>query len=242
MDKPYIKKHSEIEEYAAWIVDGKYIRENIDSEFTNFSQHWESKYIPKNEFWIDKEMAEGEIEFYIKHLLVEIKLMADGMNRKKTSRKDAREIANYIEKRERMESEKIKKAVGKDNEITEKEAVSKVKKELLETYSGKMVSVWIVDGELARSLFFLNFTEGGHNFVYNFIPENEVWIDDDISPLERKFILLHELYERYLMAVKKWTSYDKAHARASRLEYFYRKHPENLDINLKYCVKLNNGG
>jgi hypothetical protein len=42
------------------------------------------------------------------------------------------------------------------------------------------VSVWIVNGRLVRSLFDIDFTEGGHDHVYEFVPENEVWIDDAI--------------------------------------------------------------
>ena len=44
------------------------------------------------------------------------------------------------------------------------------------------VSVWIVKGRLVRSAFDADFTEGGHDRVYHFVPKNEVWLDDDLGP------------------------------------------------------------
>ena len=59
------------------------------------------------------------------------------------------------------------------------------------------VSVWIVDGRLVRSVFDIDLTEGGHDYVYEFVPENEAWIDNDLDEVERPYVLL---YERNLMA------------------------------------------
>ena len=49
------------------------------------------------------------------------------------------------------------------------------------------VSVWIVSGRLVRSLFDIDFTAGGHDYVYEFVPENEIWIDNDIVEAERGY-------------------------------------------------------
>ncbi|MFH1175342.1 MAG: hypothetical protein V1698_01305 [bacterium] len=230
---PYIKECDQIGDFAVWIVDGNYIRGAIDEQFTNFGHHREFNYIPKNEFWIDKESAEGETKFFTEHLYIENQLMASGIERKK-----ARDIANGIELEERKKDHSVQKNFKKLEEGKYQEVLEKIHKKKLKSYSEK-IDVWIVDGALARSLFFMNFTAGGHSAVYDFIPENEVWIDDDISPKERKFILIHELYERYLMKIKGWKSYDKAHAKASLLEYFCRKHSKSTDLFLKECLKLN---
>ena len=88
------------------------------------------------------------------------------------------------------------------------------------------VSVWIVNGRLVRSVFDIDFTAGGHDKVYEFVPENEVWIDDDIVEIERGYVLLHELHERNRM-IKGWT-YNKAHAESSKMEYHCRHHPDEL--------------
>ncbi len=223
MKKPYVKKYCTISKFVVWIVDGKYIRSNLDEEFTNFGQHYRFKFIPKNEFWIDKERGVGDEEkYYTDHLLVENRLMAKGWSYDR-----AIERADLIERGERKKSDIIKN-VKKQNLII------KVHRKLLKFYS-KKISVWVVNGKLVRDLFYIDFTEGGHDKVYPFIPPNELWIDDDLSLRERKFILLHELHERKLMA-KGW-SYDRAHHDSSIIEYFCRHHPEQLDNKLKTEIK-----
>jgi hypothetical protein len=83
-----------------------------------------------------------------------------------------------------------------------------------------------VNGRLVRSVFDIDYTEGGHDYVYEFVPANEVWIDDAVEEPERPFVLLHELHERNLMA-KGWP-YSKAHADSSRIEYRCRHYPDEL--------------
>ena len=62
------------------------------------------------------------------------------------------------------------------------------------------LSVWIINGRLVRSGFDDDFTEGGHDYVYEFVPRDEIWIDNDLEEVERPYVLLHELHERNLMA------------------------------------------
>ena len=81
-----------------------------------------------------------------------------------------------------------------------------------------------------RSVFDVDFTEGGHDYVYEFVPQNEVWIDNDLEEAERPYVLLHELHERNLMA-KGW-SYSKAHEDSSKIEYHCRHHPNELHAEL----------
>ena len=64
------------------------------------------------------------------------------------------------------------------------------------------VTVWIVNGRRVRSTFDIDFTEGGHDKVYEFVPGKEVWIDDAIIPLERGYVLLHELHDT--LAAEGW--------------------------------------
>jgi len=211
MKKPYIKKVKKVEETNVFIVDGRFIRTNIDKEFTNFGQHYRFPFIPQDELWIDKERVSGELDFFVTHLIVERKMMEQGK-----SYKEAIDIADEIEKKERAKSElsKMIKRLPKDERL---EKVKKVK-----LISAGKISVWLVSGELVRSLLYIDFTEGGHDKVYSFVPENEVWIDDDLSLPERKFIIAHELNERWLMSRGK--NYNSAHFPSSSLEFFCRKH------------------
>lgn len=228
MKKPYLKRYTSISGFTVWVVDGKYIRENIDEEFTNFGANYRFKFIPEKELWIDKEYGEEkEIDYYVLSLMTMIKLLSKGK-----THKQALEIADKIEQRERKKSLHFK-AIKQ-----EKDKIQKIHKKLIKEYSKGKIKVWIVKGVLVRDLFFLDFTEGGHNKVYSFVPENEVWLDDDLSRKERKFVLLHELHERNLMS-KGW-KYTKAHFDSSDIEYHCRHHPEQTSSAIKVELKKAN--
>ena len=226
---PYIEKITTVSDIDVWIVDGMYIRTNIEREFTNFGQYYRFKFIPKNEFWIDKEKIGGEDDFYIEHMLVENRLMEEGM-----PYEQAIDKANRAEKKLRKEVLLAKEEIRPD--MTKAEYIEKAHKKLLTKYSNG-VKVWIVDGALVRTVFFMDFTEGGHDQVYKFVPKGEVWLDDDLSEKEIKLILLHELHERCLMS-QGW-DYDTAHRKASSIEYHCRHHPEDLEKKLDEEIEKN---
>lgn len=217
---PYLEKVGQRGRITVWIVDGTYVRTNIDEEFTNFGHHHSFAFIPDNEFWLDREGKRDEVKFFIDHLLIEHRRMAKGVPYDK-----ALEAADRAEMAERKKSGDIKK-------LTEGKGLPDAKKvhvTLWKSLSGGVV-VWIVDGRLVRSVFDVDFTEGGHDHVYEFVPQNEVWIDNDLEEAERPYVLLHELHERNLMA-KGWT-YDRAHEESSKLEYHCRHNPNELHLAL----------
>lgn len=217
----YIEKIDERGNIQVWIVDGAYIRSHIDEEFVNFGQHYRYPYIPLNKFWIDREAEHDERQFFIDHLLVENRLMAAGLPYEKALPK-----ADQVERKERRRAGDISFLTHHGRKLPDLTGVH----ERLWKKLGNGVSVWIINGRLVRSVFDIDFTEGGHDRVYEFVPENEVWIDDAIFESERGYVLLHELHERNLMAGG--LPYDKAHAESSRLEYFCRHHPDELHDKL----------
>jgi hypothetical protein len=83
------------------------------------------------------------------------------------------------------------------------------------------VKIYKVDGDYVRSNTFVDFTEGGHFYVYKFIPENEIWIDILPKMVDMVCNLAHELYERYIMKYDK-LNYNDAHDKALSLEYRLR--------------------
>jgi hypothetical protein len=214
---PYIKKIDQIGDIAVWIVNGPYIRGHVDEEFTNFGQHYAFDYIPVNEFWIDREAAHDETRFFIDHLLVENRLMAKGVPYDR-----ALVQADKEERKERRRAGDIGKLTHHGQQLPDAKDVHEELWKKLENG----VSVWIVNGRLVRSAFDIDFTEGGHDHVYEFVPQNEVWIDDAIEEEERGFVLLHELHERNRMA--NGMPYSQAHEESSRLEYRCRHHPDEL--------------
>ena len=214
---PYLKVIEQRGDLKVWVVDGAYVRGHIDEEFTNYGQHYRFNYIPKGELWLDREAAQDETQFFIDHLLAEHRLMAKGAPYEK-----AIVEADRIERKERRSAGDFRLLRKRGHALPDAERVHKRLWKQLENGVG----VWIVSGRLVRSVFDVDFTEGGHDYVYEFVPENEVWIDDDIEEEERGYVLVHELHERYLMA--KGQPYSKAHADSSRIEYHCRHHPDEL--------------
>jgi hypothetical protein len=213
----YIEKVDERGNLQVWIVDGTYIRSHIDEEFTNFGQHYRYSYIPINELWIDREAEHDERAFFIDHLLVEYRLMAGGM-----PYENALPKADQAERKERRRAGDVSQMTHHGQTLPDGKDVHERLWKKLENG----VSVWVVNGRLVRSAFDIDFTEGGHDYVYEFVPENEVWIDDAIMEAERSYVLLHELHERNRMATG-WP-YNKAHAESSKLEYHCRHHTDEL--------------
>jgi hypothetical protein len=214
---PYLEKDDTRGDYQVWIVDGAFIRGHIDEEFTNFGQHYRYPYIPQNEFWIDREAEHDERLFFIDHLLVEHELMAKG-----ASYADAITQADQVERKERRRSGDVRKVTHQGQQLPDPGVVQEHLWKKLENG----ISVWIVNGRLVRSAFDIDFTAGGHDHVYEFVPTAEVWIDDAIEEKERGFVLLHELHERNRM--EKGMPYSQAHAESSRLEFHCRHHPDEL--------------
>jgi len=214
---PYIRRLDERGDLQVWVVEGSYIRGHVDEEFTNFGQHYRYPYIPLNELWIDQENGSNEQEFFIDHLLTEHRLMAKGV-----PYEEALFEADRAERKERRRAGDVRRLTRRGHKLPDGLEVHKRLWKMLENG----VSVWIVDGRLVRSVFDVDFTAGGHDFVYEFVPQNEVWIDDAIMETERPYVLLHELHERNWMAAGR--PYGEAHAESSRLEYRFRHHPDEL--------------
>ena len=214
---PYIRRLDHRGKLTIWEVDGPYIRAKLDEEFTNFGQHYRYAYIPANEFWLDVEAEHDERAFFIDHLLVEHRLMAHGM-----PYENAIVVADREERNQRRRARDVAKLTNRGRRLPNGAEVHVRLWKKLENG----VSVWIVNGRLVRSVFDIDFTAGGHDYVYEFVPQNEVWIDDDIVEAERGYVLLHELHERNRMATG-WT-YSKAHQESSKLEYHCRHHTDEL--------------
>ena len=205
---------------STWIVNGSYIRRNLDEEFSNFGHHWSIASIPKDEIWLDQEADPDEQRFFVAHATLERALMARGKDYD-----TARAAGNLAERRLREKSGDIQKvAPGKSLP-----QAARVHLRLWKTL-GNGVQVWFVKGRLVRSVFDIEFTEGGHEHVYEYIPKNEIWIDDDCHDDENSFVLFHEMHERNLMA--DGMDYDAAHEESSRLEKRYRLHPDQLHAAL----------
>lgn len=77
--------------------------------------------------------------------------------------------------------------------------------------------VVLVNGDQVKLDHLMDFTEGGNPERYDFVPDDEVWIDSNASDSNRRYIALHELCETFLMK-ERGLSYEKAHARCNEIE------------------------
>lgn len=201
---------------TVWWVSGQYVRTFIDEEFTNFGQHFRFPYIPENEFWIDHERSDGETKFYVEHMKVEWSMMRQGK-----PYEDAIVEADKVERELRRMDGDLKKITNPHGLVDP----DMVKKRIIKGLKNG-VKVWEVDGRLVRSGFNIDFTQGGHEYVYEFVPQNEVWVDDDVAYKEWGFVIVHELHERNQM--EQGMPYDDAHAESSAIELHCRKNPDEL--------------
>ena len=213
---PYLRRLEQRGRLTIWLVDGDYIRKNVNEEFTNFGHHWTIREIPADEIWLDVEGHPDEQRFFVSHALAERALMERGK-----TYEQARVAADTLEREMRSRAGDLGRARHGRDEVRPEAMHARLWKAL-----PGGVHVWFVNGRLVRSVYDVEFTEGGHDYVYEFVPQDEVWIDDDVHEDERGFVLFHELHERRLMA--QGMDYDSAHADSSRLERHYRNHPAQL--------------
>lgn len=230
MKKPYKKKVGKIGDLTVWIVDGSYVRKNIDEEFTTCGEHYVIHKIPRNELWFDSGINKDDEKYFIDYILTEYQFMSKGY-----SYETAWKEGNKVQKREREKDKGFKKIKKLDVKESYK-IIQRIHKKLIKKYSNNL-QVWIVNGKIVRDFFFIDFVDGGHDKVYSFVPQNEIWIDENVVNKERKFVLLHEAHERYLMS--KGLNYRKAHFDSSMIEHRYRTNPKNVDKAININIKKN---
>ena len=224
----YIRKIREIGKVAVWLVDGAKVRVDLDENFSEFGDKPEFFVIPTNEYWIDNDTKEEEWKFFIDHMIIRNRELKSGKTFDIANR-----IADGIETRERDKEIHMRKCDVKKHDP---KIIERVHQEPWKEFSDK-VTIWIVDGKIVRDLLYVEYTEGGHDRVYSFIPDNEIWIEKNLTWEERKFILAHELHERYLMG--EGDDYHHAHWGATIIEDRFRENPEGLIERIKEEVKKN---
>jgi len=191
---------------SVYLVDGNWIRDYEDVNFINRGQHYEFKFIPEYELWIDNIVQKVDWPFLIDGLLVQRRAMKRGVSLKKAEA--------LGEKKMRSERHKFLRDVM---HIEPKDV--DIKKKLWKKIGD--IKVYIVDTNKVDEHYLVDFTEGAHAYAFGFIPKKEIWIGNDVHERERPWVLLHEYTEMLLMRDKHW-SYPKAHKRANVVEHLAR--------------------
>jgi|GEM_PF-5116344 len=66
-------------EFKIFLVNGEFVRNNLEIDFTMGSNPHVSNFIPKGEIWLDDRLTENDIAALIHHEIVEARLMRKGM-------------------------------------------------------------------------------------------------------------------------------------------------------------------
>jgi hypothetical protein len=218
LHKRRVLTHSD---YTVYAVNALAVR-NVaqpDEEFGNFATRDDfPDLIPEGEIWISEKLAEREGVFFIANALTQLTLQAGGAPPER-----AYEEGLAVE---RMLREKLNGVAFRDGKPHKK-----VPDEIyLERYAELPdpkgpVEVWVIDGNLARSYYKTDYTEGGHGYVYPWVPRPEIWVEDGVDRRELPFIVTHEYLERRLMRDEEM-GYDPAHEVCSKVEFDLRKRGE----------------
>lgn len=99
------------------------------------------------------------------------------------------------------------------------------------------LTVWLVDGDYVRDNISVDFIGGGHDLVYDYVPVNEIWIDNGTNKEEIKYYVIHEIYERGIML--DGMGYDEAHEEANEVEEAFRANPGDVAWFLELALAKN---
>jgi hypothetical protein len=168
------------------LVDGFKIRNTLDIEFGAVGDRSLYPYIKTGEVWLDRSF----------------KAEKDWLLNRFRLKKSLTRRYGYERAKSKMRPAKTGAAPGR------------CLRELI-TALGR-TRIYLTDGATVRRTLDPNFCFGGHWLVYDYIPKNEVWLDDAADPRELKYILVHELYELELMRGGK--EYSDAHDYANAAE------------------------
>lgn len=184
-----------------WQVDGSALRRAALPDFTNYAHHFKFSLIPLYELWVDSGATGKDLEYDVERMVDEWRLISSGKRYA-----EAFEIASDRDRERRSELPRAAKI-----------------RLLFATNAG--LKVWLVRGDEVRKVA-PDYTEGGHDLVYPYIPTGDVWIDNAMEAGERGYTILHELTERAEMA--QGMDYDHAHEVALRAEMDAREDPATL--------------
>ena len=209
---------------AVWRVDGHFIRDRLDVDFTNGSHDLVSRFVPANEIWLDREApaapgesGTGEWPLWLLFQLAHRRRMLAG--------------ASYLQAlavAERVERQARRGALGGERVDRGRAAVrAAALRGALGQEGG--VRIFLVHGRAVRDRAYVHFTMGGHPRRYRFIPPGEVWIDAAGAPAERAALVHHELVELKLME-EEGLGYHEAHERASAAELRFRRRAGRVGV------------
>ena len=215
LDKRLVMAHDDWEIYT---VDASVVR-NVarhDEEFGNFATQEEFKdLIPRGEIWLGEKSFPREGICFVVNALTRLGSKQRGASEERAY--DAG-IAAERELRERLTGRTFRD--GKPHARPPEEIYVDRYVELDDHQFS--IDVWRIDGHVVRSFYKTDYTEGGHGYVYPWVPKRQIWIEEGIDAWELPFVICHEYIELRLMR-DVGLDYDRAHAICSKMEFELRK-------------------
>lgn len=200
--------------YSVYLVDGKEVRDSSlqAQEFGGIAHYHDfPELIPENEIWLENAVDPVERNIEITSALYQLRLIDSGV-----PADEAYKRAMRVENHAREEF-----LLSNNNpELTDEPAPDEVYVRQYKNLNG--IKVFLIDADVVRDYYKTDFIEGGHGYVYDFIPLDEVWIEDRLDSQEIPYVLLHELVERMLMKNMR-IEYNTAHDIAAHAEYDARE-------------------
>jgi len=68
-----------VDEFKVFLVDGEFVRNNLEIDFTMGSNPHVSSFIPRGEVWLDDRLSDNDILALIYHEICEARMMGKGM-------------------------------------------------------------------------------------------------------------------------------------------------------------------
>lgn len=217
--EPKLNKHRYLThaDFRVFTVNGLAVRNasEVDEEFGNFATHDEfPDVIGPCEVWLSEKLAPREGVFFAANAFTYLARVAAGATSKAydegiITERALREVVNGIEFRDGKPHRRVPEAVYLSEYLRLPDPLG-------------TVTVCLIDGNLARSYYKTDYTQGGHGYVYPWVPRNQIWIENGVDHREIPFVVCHQYLERRLMR-DGGLKYARAHEIASALEYDLRQ-------------------
>ena len=207
-----------VEGYDVYTVDAFAIRNAAqpDEEFDNVAIHDDfPDIIARGTIWTAQATWDKEGRFFTANAVTELKAVDSGK-----SKSDAYDAGIAAEQRLRKKETGITYRDGRPHRKVPDEIY--VSRYCNLSDEKEKTHVWIVEGHLVRCYYKTDYTEGGHGYVYPWIPHGQIWIERSIEKAEIPYILAHEYIESRLMR-DEGLKYDEAHEQCSEMEFDLRQ-------------------
>jgi hypothetical protein len=207
-----------VEGFDVYTVDAFAIRNAAqpDEEFDNVAIHGDfPDIIPEGAIWTARSTWEKEGRFFLANAVAELKALES-----KKTKSDAYDAGIAAEQRLRQKETGIAYRDGRPHRRVPDEIYVSHYCHLSDEQ--EETEVWIVAGHLVRCYYKTDYTEGGHGYVYPWIPHGQIWIERSIEKAEVPYILAHEYIESRLMR-DDGLEYDKAHELCAEMEFDLRQ-------------------